>query len=263
MFFIKEENVRPGNRGGRDRFNWNDIRLMNNKDRESYLGVTQSIGFLDKGGKWRKRDWWQSHKSDNNIDMEEIRSERERVKMEEERLINERIYGKEKTNIIAKKEEPSAATLTDYEWKELMKKESNFENPEHKPIDYYDNDEHKAGLGIKAQISFRTNPYDQKACHNLSRLNGVNYENTKQTKAKDLSAYLDDADLKEVKVEIKKDGGDRNKEEKNESKRESRKDKSHKDEKDKKKHKKRSRSRSRSHKKHKKDKKDRKDKHKY
>ena len=56
-FFIKDDNVRPGNRGGRDQFKWDDVRMMNNKDRESYLGVSQSIGFLDKGGKWRKRDW--------------------------------------------------------------------------------------------------------------------------------------------------------------------------------------------------------------
>ena len=32
---------------------------MTYKDREQYLGATVKLGYLDKGGKWRKRDWWQ------------------------------------------------------------------------------------------------------------------------------------------------------------------------------------------------------------
>ena len=28
------------------------------RDREMYLGYTTKLGFLDKGGKWRKRNWW-------------------------------------------------------------------------------------------------------------------------------------------------------------------------------------------------------------
>ncbi len=28
------------------------------KDREMYLGNSVTIGVLDKGGKWRKRDWY-------------------------------------------------------------------------------------------------------------------------------------------------------------------------------------------------------------
>lgn len=31
---------------------------MTYKDRECYLGASQKLGYLDKGGKWRKRDWW-------------------------------------------------------------------------------------------------------------------------------------------------------------------------------------------------------------
>lgn len=50
--------IRDGNRGGRDLFSWEDIRLVSYKDREMYLGHTSKLGFLDKGGKWRKRDWW-------------------------------------------------------------------------------------------------------------------------------------------------------------------------------------------------------------
>ena len=66
-FFIKEENIRNGNRGGRNLFNWNDVRLMNNRDRESYLGASQIIGYLDKGGKWCKSDWWINYKNTNNL----------------------------------------------------------------------------------------------------------------------------------------------------------------------------------------------------
>ena len=31
---------------------------MNYADRIHYLGQTVTIGYLDKGGKWRKRDWY-------------------------------------------------------------------------------------------------------------------------------------------------------------------------------------------------------------
>jgi hypothetical protein len=31
---------------------------MTYRDRECYLGASLKLGYLDKGGKWRKRDWW-------------------------------------------------------------------------------------------------------------------------------------------------------------------------------------------------------------
>lgn len=31
---------------------------MSYRDRECYLGASDKLGYLDKGGKWRKRDWW-------------------------------------------------------------------------------------------------------------------------------------------------------------------------------------------------------------
>lgn len=180
-FFIKEENVRPGNRGGRDQFKWDNIRLLNNKDRESYLGVTQSIGFLDKGGKWRKRDWWLSHEPDK-IDKKEsdsIRQEVDHIKKEEERLLRETLYPglkeKNKTQgMIPPQQQPNQiqkAKLTDYEWKELMKKESNFTLDDSKLFEFYQNEDKKAGLGIKQTVSFRTNPYGEK--QNLNRLEGT------------------------------------------------------------------------------------------
>ena len=190
MFFIREENVRPGNRGGRSLFNWNDIRLMNNKDRESYLGVTQSIGFLDKGGKWRKRDWWLNYKLNDHLNNQEISNERERIRKDEEKVLREKISGKTEKQVTKKEE-----ALTEYEWKELMKKEANFNVNDNKLLEFYDNDEHKPGLGIKSNISFRTNPYDKNAQFLLTKLEGNVVE-----KKKDLSAYLDDRELSQNKI---------------------------------------------------------------
>ena len=128
-FFIKEENVRPGNRGGRDLFKWDDIRLLNNKDRESYLGVTQSIGFLDKGGKWRKRDWWLEFDPNKKSDREMMKMEQDLIRKEEDKMFQEMLNPNLKNKPVGKSapsatptENNSKAKLTDYEWKEMMKK---------------------------------------------------------------------------------------------------------------------------------------------
>lgn len=52
------EPIRGGCRGGKDQFNWENIRLMPFKERECYLGSAVALGFLDKGGKWRMKNWW-------------------------------------------------------------------------------------------------------------------------------------------------------------------------------------------------------------
>lgn len=39
-------------------FEWQSVREMPYRDREMYLGNSAVIGVLDKGGKWRKRDWY-------------------------------------------------------------------------------------------------------------------------------------------------------------------------------------------------------------
>jgi hypothetical protein len=49
---------RGGVRGGADQFKWDDVRLMPYKERECYLGVSDQLGYLDKGGKWTSTDWW-------------------------------------------------------------------------------------------------------------------------------------------------------------------------------------------------------------
>ena len=50
--------IRGGTRGGKDLFKQDEIRLLPYKERECYLDSTVAIGFLDKEGRWRKKDWW-------------------------------------------------------------------------------------------------------------------------------------------------------------------------------------------------------------
>ena len=65
---------------------------MSYKDRECYLGASQTLGFLDKGGTWRKRDWYTqakgSTKSAEENRKEQIRAEIELQKREERALMN-------------------------------------------------------------------------------------------------------------------------------------------------------------------------------
>lgn len=50
--------IRGGNRGGWSLFEWDKVREMPYRDRQMYLGNSAKIGILDKGGKWRKKDWY-------------------------------------------------------------------------------------------------------------------------------------------------------------------------------------------------------------
>ena len=50
--------IRGGNRGGWDRFKWENVMYLPYKERELYLVNSAMIGFLDKGGKWRKKNWY-------------------------------------------------------------------------------------------------------------------------------------------------------------------------------------------------------------
>ena len=86
--------VRGGNRGGHDQFEWENVKLMSYKDRECYLGASQTLGYLDKGGKWRRRDWYAQGKkegdaaSQNEARKEQLRMEVELKKAEEKALMN-------------------------------------------------------------------------------------------------------------------------------------------------------------------------------
>ena len=105
-FFIKESNIRGGNRGGKNLFNWNDVRLLSSRDRQSYLGSTQALGLMDRGGKWYKRDWWTHYNTPVNVygqkdklnNREALLEEQKEIRLKEREKLNEFIYGKKKKN---------------------------------------------------------------------------------------------------------------------------------------------------------------------
>ena len=105
-FCIKESNIRGGNRGGKNLFNWNDVRLLSSRDRQSYLGSTQALGLMDRGGKWYKRDWWTHYNTPVNVygqkdklnNREALLEEQKEMRLKEKEKLNEFIYGKKKKN---------------------------------------------------------------------------------------------------------------------------------------------------------------------
>ena len=54
---------------------------MSYKDREQYLGFSEKLGYLDKGGQWRKKDWYNSKKDDGGAE-----AEARKDKLKQERL---------------------------------------------------------------------------------------------------------------------------------------------------------------------------------
>ena len=107
-FFIKETNVRGGNRGGKNLFNWDDVRLLSNKERQSYLGSTQALGLMDRGGKWYKRDWWTHYNNKVNVyghkdklnNRSTLLEEQKEIRKKEKEKLYEFLYGKKKKNNI-------------------------------------------------------------------------------------------------------------------------------------------------------------------
>ena len=225
-FFFFFDNVRPGNSVGRDQFKWDDVRMMNNKDRESYLGVSQSIGFLDKGGKWRKRDWWQTFKPDNKINMKKLNEERDKIKQEEEQMLMNAIYGGSASKPVSTNNDKK---LTDFQWEKIMKKESKnvVSGNDINMYEYYDDDKHRAGLGVKTTVSFRTNPYDKG--EDLGKLEGNVNEKEFKEKRKEIKVERKDNKASEnsmlnkyIKEKVKK-----KKKNKSESRSESKKEHKH------------------------------------
>jgi hypothetical protein len=65
---------------------------MDYKDRECYLGASATLGFLDKGGRWRKKDWWTKDNNQQSSDRQALlESERARAKREDEALMNHKL----------------------------------------------------------------------------------------------------------------------------------------------------------------------------
>ncbi|OMJ76573.1 hypothetical protein SteCoe_24067 [Stentor coeruleus] len=125
--------IREGNRGGRGLFSWEDVRVMSYRDRECYLGSTISLGYLDKGGRWRKKDWWVKNPDNkDNIDLDSIRK-------------NDLSNINQALGIVDK--DKKKKTLTDIEKGELLKKTS-FESQSDKSLNpglgYAKNDKEKS-----------------------------------------------------------------------------------------------------------------------
>lgn len=87
---------RGGVRGGQDQFKWDNVKLMSYKDRECYLGSSSKLGFLDKGGKWRHRDWY-AHKKDADA-VKSREDELKQIKLEEKAMMNFRLGIKDEYN---------------------------------------------------------------------------------------------------------------------------------------------------------------------
>lgn len=87
MIQTKKQNIRGGNRGGRDQFKWEEVRSMNYRERENYVGVTEKLGYLDKGGRWKKRDWFYKPKEEESFDPEVIKEEIRQKQEEDERRL--------------------------------------------------------------------------------------------------------------------------------------------------------------------------------
>ena len=59
-FFINENSLRGGNRGGKDKFDWEEVRAQDWKDRNCYLGASEKLGSLERNSKWIKNDWYKN-----------------------------------------------------------------------------------------------------------------------------------------------------------------------------------------------------------
>ena len=89
-----ERNYKGGTRGGKDTFNWESIKDVSYKNRESYLGYTAKIGCLNKAGKWERNDWYKSvDRPTAKLDQEKRRE----IKRKEEEIMDIKLGLKKET----------------------------------------------------------------------------------------------------------------------------------------------------------------------
>ena len=89
------------------------------RDREMYLGNSAVIGVLDKGGKWRKRDWYL--KSDKKYDDPQLNAEQiEAIRRDQQRM----------KAALGMTEMEDEEKLTEEEMKQLLKRIKNKEEGE-------------------------------------------------------------------------------------------------------------------------------------
>ena len=139
-----KEPVKASMKGGTADFNWEDVRYMNYKDRECYLGYTVKIGFLDKGGKWKKKDWWTNKTA---LDGQEI-NEDDELKKE---LVGEKELDEKRMRIALGLEQPeeeyALPKQSSDEAREITKKIKQEAQEEEGNPDYY---EKIAGIGFNS-----------------------------------------------------------------------------------------------------------------
>lgn len=135
-FFISEHSIRGGNRGGKADFDWESVRLLNHKERDCYLGASVKLGYLDKGHKWRKKDWWLKQGDGSKKyklskeEMDKLEREIKEIQEEEKREMEAFINGTS--------EKKDSGKLTDFEIKKLTQKTT----------DKYAEEKDFAGLGL-------------------------------------------------------------------------------------------------------------------
>ncbi|EGR27065.1 multiple myeloma tumor-associated, putative [Ichthyophthirius multifiliis] len=171
MSYLSYE-IRDGVRGGRDQFKWDNVRQMTHKDREQYLGQTLKIGFLDKGGKWRKKDWYLKSKGQQQNEIDEIQSQdQKRIRI---------ALGLEK--------EDKNKILTEQEQKELLN-QINFGVKNSQNLEGQDDEEEneQQGIGFKTNVAdLQQKKFDINRFLNYdpTKLEAVNLEDDKQKKEK-------------------------------------------------------------------------------
>ena len=168
-FFIKESNIRGGNRGGKNLFNWNDVRLLSSRDRQSYLGSTQALGLMDRGGKWYKRDWWTHYNTPVNVygkkdklnDRQALLEEQKEIRLKEKEKLNEFIYGKKKKNTNINIDINKDDILSQHQSIKL-------DNPDNKSIRKEADTLSRPGLGMNKNINGEKENDEKKQLNNES-----------------------------------------------------------------------------------------------
>ena len=168
-FFIKESNIRGGNRGGKNLFNWNDVRLLSSRDRQSYLGSTQALGLMDRGGKWYKRDWWTHYNTPVNVygkkdklnDRQALLEEQKEIRLKEKEKLNEFIYGKKKKNTNINIELNKDDILSQHQSIKL-------DNPDNKSMRKEADTLSRPGLGMNKNINGEKENDEKKQLNNES-----------------------------------------------------------------------------------------------
>ena len=168
-FFIKESNIRGGNRGGKNLFNWNDVRLLSSRDRQSYLGSTQALGLMDRGGKWYKRDWWTHYNTPVNVygkkdklnDRQALLDEQKEIRLKEKEKLNEFIYGKKKKNTNINIDINKDDILSQHQSIKL-------DNPDNKSIRKEADTLSRPGLGMNKNINGEKENDEKKQLNNES-----------------------------------------------------------------------------------------------